>query len=305
MAPADRNRYENLILLCNTHHQLVDAQEATYTAERLRGIKEDHERWVEECLAKGIPELAPVHIRRDDLYSTLLPLAGMPDHVFGAAARFKTEPEIRAQLAPLRGREAAPFILRRDCLFAFQDLRVRGNPFKAVISGAVEVHRVDDWMQDPDQSRWFTDLLNRSLNKVTGRLGLSLDREHHRYYFPMTEPGEPRTVTYRPLNAAQATRSVVWQPIRRQTGEPRKHWLHLAVSRPACWSLITSWTPRRERALRSVSKVRQNSSSSESPTSRPSTSRWASSRTPVAITAAFDTTWWSSRTFRYVASSST
>lgn len=230
MAPADRNRYENLILLCNTHHQLVDAQEATYTPERLRGIKEEHERWVEERLATGIPESAPVHVRRDDLYSTLLPVARMPDRVFSAAARFKTESEIRAQLAPLRGKEAAPFILRRDRLFAFQDLRLKGNPFKPVISGAVEVHHTTDWLEDPDQSRWFADLLNRSLNKVTGRLGLSLDRDHHRYYFPTTEPGEPRAVTYRPLNATQATRSVVWQPIRRQTGEPRKHWLHLAVS---------------------------------------------------------------------------
>lgn len=230
MAPADRNRYENLILLCNTHHQLVDAQEATYTPERLRAIKEEHERWVEERLTTGTPEPAPVELRSDSLYSSLLPVARMPDRVFSAAARFKTEPETRAQLDPLRGREAAPFILRGDRLYAFQDLRMRGNPFKPVIAGRVEVHRTADWMEDPDHSRWFMDLLNRSLNKITGRLGLSLDSDHHRYYFPMTEAGEPRTVTYRPLNATQATRSVVWQPIRRRTGEPKRHWLHLAVS---------------------------------------------------------------------------
>ena len=44
MAPADRNRYENLILLCNLHHQRIDAEPAAFTPERLRGIKEEHER---------------------------------------------------------------------------------------------------------------------------------------------------------------------------------------------------------------------------------------------------------------------
>ena len=71
--------------------------------------------------------------------------------------------------------EVAPFILREDRVFAFQDLMAKGNPFRPVISGAVERHRVSDWIEDPDRSRWFVDLLNRSLNKMTGRLGLDLD----------------------------------------------------------------------------------------------------------------------------------
>jgi hypothetical protein len=61
-----------------------------------------------------------------------------------------------------------------------------------------------------------------SVSKRTGSDG------HHRYYFPMTESGEPRYETYRPLNASQATRAVVWQPVRKLTGEPRKHWYHRA-----------------------------------------------------------------------------
>jgi hypothetical protein len=36
-------------------------------------------------------------------------------------------------------------------------------------------------------------------------------------------------VSYRPLNAAKATRSVVWQPKKKATGEPRNYWLHRAV----------------------------------------------------------------------------
>lgn len=242
MAPAERNRYENLILLCNTHHQLVDAQEATYTPERLRAIKQDHEHWVEQRLTSGLPATDPgVDLRVDDLYSTLLPVARMPKHVFSAPARFKTEQETKAQLAPLRPPEMAPFILRAERLFAFQDLRIRGNPFGPAIAGRVERHRVSDWLQDPDTARWFLDLLNRTLNKLTGRRGLSLDKDHRRYYFPMTEPGEPRSVTYRPLNVSQATRAVVWQPRTKLTGEPKKHWLHVGVSLRFVRAGSTGW----------------------------------------------------------------
>lgn len=90
MAPPNRNRYENLIVLCSTHHQLIDDQVATYTPERLRAVKADHERWIEDRLAQGKPERpAAVEQREDELYSTLLPIDRMPSRVFSAPARFK------------------------------------------------------------------------------------------------------------------------------------------------------------------------------------------------------------------------
>lgn len=42
------DRYENLILLCKVHHKLIDDQPVTYTVERLREMKREHERWTEE-----------------------------------------------------------------------------------------------------------------------------------------------------------------------------------------------------------------------------------------------------------------
>lgn len=45
-----RNAYNNLILLCNNHHKIIDSQEGEYTVERLHEIKENHERWVREQL---------------------------------------------------------------------------------------------------------------------------------------------------------------------------------------------------------------------------------------------------------------
>ncbi len=47
---ARRDRYENLILLCPTHHTLVDKQPSTFTISDLRTWKRQHEVWVAERL---------------------------------------------------------------------------------------------------------------------------------------------------------------------------------------------------------------------------------------------------------------
>jgi hypothetical protein len=49
------DRYGNWILLCGTHHDTVDLQPNTYTVERLRSLKRDHERWVNDRLDEAMP----------------------------------------------------------------------------------------------------------------------------------------------------------------------------------------------------------------------------------------------------------
>jgi hypothetical protein len=46
-----RNSYENLILLCPTHHKLIDSS-ADYTVEVLRKIKKDHEDKIRKLLSE-------------------------------------------------------------------------------------------------------------------------------------------------------------------------------------------------------------------------------------------------------------
>lgn len=60
----DRNRYGNLILLCNVHHKIIDDQVASWTVERLRQLKQDHETWVEQSLG-----LDRVKLRDDTIYA--------------------------------------------------------------------------------------------------------------------------------------------------------------------------------------------------------------------------------------------
>lgn len=50
LATADRNAYENLILLCQNCHGRVDGQPGFYTVARLNDIKQAHEAWVRASL---------------------------------------------------------------------------------------------------------------------------------------------------------------------------------------------------------------------------------------------------------------
>src|ERR1017187_8720257 len=40
---AERHAFENLILLCGVHHDIVDNELETYSVERLKKLKETHE----------------------------------------------------------------------------------------------------------------------------------------------------------------------------------------------------------------------------------------------------------------------
>jgi hypothetical protein len=50
LTPDQRDKYENLILLCVLHHKLIDNQPNTYSVERLHQMKNDHENWVRNSL---------------------------------------------------------------------------------------------------------------------------------------------------------------------------------------------------------------------------------------------------------------
>jgi len=55
--------FENMLLLCRTHHKMVDDQSATFTACVLRQIKTDHEKWVSQKLVEN-QKTSPFRIRR-------------------------------------------------------------------------------------------------------------------------------------------------------------------------------------------------------------------------------------------------
>jgi hypothetical protein len=238
LPPEDRDKYDNLILLCEEHHHIVDSQPSTYTVQRLRQMKANHEALVDNATLqavkgrKGVPstrQLVP-----ETLYSTLLPVLRMPLYVYWMPCGFDDSQERQAAEMLVRPDDRAemyPFIIRGGKLYCFQNLRYKGGPFHNLASGKT-VERCESrlWWDDADRMKWFVTLLNRSLNKLTGRKGLNLDKRHRRYFFMPDLVGDPKEIVYRPLNKSTTTRQVVWQPITRKTGLPKSYWYHQAVS---------------------------------------------------------------------------
>ena len=234
----ERDKYENLILLCEEHHTIVDNQVQTYTVERLRQMKADHEKLMDDAAGQAVAARSPVKAEpeyvRETVYSTLLPVLKLPRYVYGVPCQygdFEEKEAAKEIVFPGDRAEMWPFIIRSGMLYCFQDLYRKRGPFRKLVGRQrIQKYKARDWWDDPDRMRWFVQLLNRSLNKLTGRKGLNLDKRHRRYYFMPQEPGKPLTVTYRPLNQATATRQVVWQPITKKTGDPKSYWYHRAVA---------------------------------------------------------------------------
>jgi hypothetical protein len=231
----ERDIYENLILLCEKHHTIVDTQWRTYTVERLRQIKADHEARIQAVTDQiSVSGQTTELIKKETLFSTLLPVVSIPRYVYGVSSQYNDQQERVAAVdivAPANKSEIYPFIIRGGMLYCFQDLRDPHGPFQKLTQNK-NAHRFSslDWWKDPDCSKWYVSLLNRSLNKLTGRKGLNLDRRHNRYYFQPPKAGESLEITYRSLNRTSTKRQVVWQPITKKTGIPKSYWYHQAVA---------------------------------------------------------------------------
>lgn len=233
-----RDLYDNLILLCEEHHHIVDDNPASYPVEMLCRWKTEHEKLVTDATNKAVETRSairsPQEHATETLYSTLLPVLRMPRYIYGTPCKYKDAQEKKAAdeiVYPINSDQMLPFIIRGGMLFCFQDLFKKGGPFRDLVGKQrVKKYKTSDWWNDPDKEKWFISLLNRSLNKLTGRKGLNLDKRRHRYYFTPSEPGKSLEISYRPLNQSTTSRQVVWQPITKKTGDPKAYWYHRAVA---------------------------------------------------------------------------
>ena len=170
----------------------------------------------------------------ETVYSTLLPVSEMPRYIYGVPCKYNDLQEREAGakiIRPYDKNEICPFLIRGGMLYCFQNLKNPDGPFqKLVTNQKVERYEAEEWCEEPENRKWFVSLLNRSLNKLTGRKGLRLDKIHHRYHFQPEEIGQILKVTYRPLNQSSTERNVVWQPVTKKTGELKPYWYHLAVA---------------------------------------------------------------------------
>lgn len=57
LSPAERDSYDNLLILCATHHELVDGQVNTYTVEMLHKWKKEQEDRYAAFLAQAVSQI--------------------------------------------------------------------------------------------------------------------------------------------------------------------------------------------------------------------------------------------------------
>jgi hypothetical protein len=226
----------NALLLCPNHHTEIDRHPRKYTVERLIQLKADHEIWVrdqlsvDECYAGAA---SPEQLTTEQVHSTLLPVVAYPSKVYSVPCTLGSE-EIRSRLKLPAGSGAMiPYVVR-DQFYTFYNIAEDRASISGICAkGAqIDVHSSEMWWSDDDRQRLYVELLNRTMNKLTGRLGLNLDREHHRYYFePDGTVDQPisRSVSYKSLTGRRENRKVAWRPQFRHSGEFRKYWEHMAV----------------------------------------------------------------------------
>lgn len=53
LSSRERDKYNNLILLCPTHHTEIDKNHSDWSVDKLHRIKTEHESWVSEQLSTG------------------------------------------------------------------------------------------------------------------------------------------------------------------------------------------------------------------------------------------------------------
>jgi hypothetical protein len=202
-------------------------------------MKDEHEALMTNATGRAVADRVESKANQphvtETLHSTLLPVLRLPRHVYTVPSDYDDAEEKKASkelVAPFDEDTMYPFLIRGGNLICFRNLERTPGPFRNLV-GKRKVSQelaVDWWNGDDSQRAWFVTLLNRSLNKLTGRKGLNLDRTHNRYFFEPEEPGKPLAIHYHPLNQRTGSRQVVWQPVTRKTGLPKKFWYHLAVS---------------------------------------------------------------------------
>jgi hypothetical protein len=248
--PEDRDQSPNLILLCQDHHDLVDKRPQTFSVRVLLAMKADHEANVAQKGNQAV--VKSLTFVKEKLHSTCLAVAQMPGQIFAAPSAFKSgqEDEIKSRRDFSNYKGQTPFFLAEDQLFSFCDLRESRGPFAAVVDcrKATSVS-LESLRTEREGRNRIIRLLNMSMRQYLGAKNISYDREHTRFFFRPNDPGQPRTESYRSVGNRDESRKVVWQPVKRATGEPRSYWYHLAAGVRFNWvaedSCVLSLRPER------------------------------------------------------------
>jgi hypothetical protein len=133
-----RDKYNNLILLCKIHHKNIDDQPGYYTVEALHGIKGEHENWVRDSLNLDIKRQQDeeVYMTFVERWSSLCDIENWKDWtswLLGAGGnKISTEMEENLQ-------EAKEYIFTRIWPERYQELNNSFENFRKVLDDLLRV----------------------------------------------------------------------------------------------------------------------------------------------------------------------
>jgi hypothetical protein len=200
-----------------------------YSVRVLQAIKAAHEA---KYMKEGLSGAALSSLKRERLQSTCLEVTQFPGQIFHAPCQYKSgdEDEVRKKRNYSKYSGLTPFFLTDGRLYSFCDLRDSTNPFRDVVDRSkADSHKVDDLVTTQEGHNRVVRLLNMSLRQYLGHKQVAYRPDHHRYHFRQIHKGKPRIELVKSVTNRTVSRKVVWQPIRKSTGEPRKYWYHFAA----------------------------------------------------------------------------
>src|SRR5260370_10012217 len=88
LSEEERNRHENLIVLCPEHHKVVDSQPNTFSIQVLRQMKLDHLAQIKVRLRpQAVQAVTPAFIT-EKIQSTVLCVSHLPQAIYEAKCSF-------------------------------------------------------------------------------------------------------------------------------------------------------------------------------------------------------------------------
>ncbi len=166
-------------------------------------------------------------IPKSRYFSNWLEIIGFPAYIWKASSHCEYAHEVFENAGDA---SVPPFALNRgDSLYTFADLSADDNPFEASIDpSTIESIRCSTLTSNPDGSRIFVQLLTQSFKRFLEARDLWVDNFRKRAYFPRTDEGDSRIITYQ-ASMRQATRTVAKPFVSKRT-ERLLYWEHEAIA---------------------------------------------------------------------------
>ncbi|MGG1555092.1 hypothetical protein [Paenibacillus ferrarius] len=90
----ERNKYDNLILLCSPHHKIIDDHENIYSVEKLNAFKKNHERNISKLIERTKGTGRKLYLSKKNIFYLLLCILFVVYILFNLSAIFSNIKQI-------------------------------------------------------------------------------------------------------------------------------------------------------------------------------------------------------------------